>query len=385
MATTNYRYVFLGLTITSSWGNGHATTYRALLRALATRGHQLLFLERNLPIYEHHRDLPNPAYARAVLYSSVAELRDRFTRAVREADFVVVGSFVPEGAAIGAWLTEEARGKTAFYDLDTPVTLSRLAHGDHAYLTPALIPRYDLYLSATGGPTLERLERTYAAPRARALHCSADTDVYYPEPTPLRFDLGYLGTYSDDRQPLLERLLLEPARRMRRGRFAVAGAQYPGGITWPDNVVRTEHLTPDEHRTFYNAQRFTLNVTRRAMVEAGWSPSARLFEAAACGTPVLCDAWPGIETFFQPGEEILLARSPEDVLRRLREMREEKRLTIGQRARQRVFAEHTAMHRAETLERCTREVLDAVSHSRTRRERDGATAKPLTEAAPQSG
>jgi spore maturation protein CgeB len=366
MTTSTYRLVFLGLSITSSWGNGHATTYRALLRALAARGHQVLFLERALPLYERHRDLPNPPYGTTALYSSIAELKDRFSRSVREADFVIIGSFVPEGATVGAWVTEEARGKTAFYDLDTPVTLSRLTHGDHAYLTPALIPRYDLILSATGGPTLERLERTHGAQRARALHCAADTDVYYPEPSPTHWDLGYLGTYSDDRQPSVERLLLEPARRMRRGRFAVGGAQYPATLTWPDNVVRVEHLPPDELRAFYNAQRFTLNLTRRAMTEAGWSPSARMFEAAACGTPVLSDAWPGIETFFQPGEEILLVRSPEDVLRRLREMKEDKRLTLGQRARQRIFAEHTAMHRAEALERFTREVLDAGSRNRLR-------------------
>ncbi|WP_437729961.1 CgeB family protein [Sorangium sp. So ce1335] len=383
MTTPTYRYVFLGLSITSSWGNGHATTYRALLRALASRGHHVLFLERNLSIYDQHRDLPNPPYGKTEQYSSIPELRDRFSRAVREADLVIVGSFVPEGATVGAWITEEARGKTAFYDLDTPVTLGRLAHGDHAYLTPALIPRYDLYLSATGGPTLERLERGHGAVRARALYCSADTDVYHPQPAPMRWDLGYLGTYSDDRQAAVERLLLEPARRMRRGRFAVAGAQYPASLAWPENITRTEHLPPDEHRIFYNAQRFTLNLTRRAMVESGWSPSARLFEAAACGTPVLSDTWPGIETFFQPGEEILLVRTPEDVLRKLREMKEDKRLTVGQRARQRVFAEHTAMHRAEAFERYTREVLDAGSRARARRDRDGQL--PAAQVETQSG
>jgi spore maturation protein CgeB len=345
----------------------------------------VLFLERNLPIYDQHRDLPNPPYVTTERYSSIVELRERFSRAMRDADLVVVGSFVPEGATVGAWITEECRGKVAFYDLDTPVTLSRLSHGDHAYLTPALIPRYDLYLSATGGPTLERLERNHGAPRARALYCAADTDVYYPQPTPMRWDLGYLGTYSDDRQSSVERLLLEPARRMRRGRFAVAGAQYPASLTWPDNLSRIEHLPPDEHRIFYNAQRFTLNLTRRAMIESGWSPSARLFEAAACGTPVLSDAWPGIETFFQPGEEILLVRSPEDVLRRLREMKEDKRLTVGQRARQRVFAEHTAMHRAETFERYTREVLDATSRARARRERDGQAAPTPARVESQGG
>lgn len=362
--TTEYRYVFLGLSITSSWGNGHATTYRGLLRALAARGHDVLFLERDLPFYAEHRDAAALPPGAVELYSSLDELKDRFSEAVREADLVVVGSFVPEGAAVGAWVTEEARGRAAFYDIDTPVTLRKLAEGDHEYITPALIPRYDLYLSFTGGPTLGRLERCLGAARARPLYCAADPDVHCPEPALHLWDLGYLGTYSDDRQGPLEQLLVEPARLLPRASFAVAGPQYPPTIDWPENVSRTEHLSPEAHRSFYSAQRFTLNVTRRDMAEAGYSPSVRLFEAAACATPIVSDAWPGIETFFHPGEEILLASGTEDVIRLLCEMPERARAAVGRRARQRVLAEHTAAHRAESLERYTREVLDAGSRRR---------------------
>jgi len=364
MTTPSYRYVFLGLSITSSWGNGHATTYRALLKALRARGHQALFLERDLPFYEQNRDLPSPPFAETALYGSLDELRDRYGRAVREADLVVVGSFVPEGSSIGAWVTEEARGHAAFYDIDTPVTIRKLALGDHGYLTPALIPKYDLYLSFTGGPTIGALERRHGARRVRPLYCGVDPELYHPEPAEHRWDLGYLGTYGDDRQPSLDRLLLEPARRWRRGRFAVAGPQYPDSIAWPENVTRNDHLPPDKHRAYYNAQRFTLNVTRADMIESGWSPSVRLFEAAACGTPILSDPWPGLEAFFQPGREVLLVRSADDVLRRLRETFDGERLAIAQRARQRVFAEHTAAHRAESLEKYTRELLDEGSRQR---------------------
>nr|WP_281180868.1 glycosyltransferase [Chondromyces crocatus] len=277
---------------------------------------------------------------------------------------MVIGSSMADGADIGSWVLDEARGKVAFYDLDTPVTLRKLALGDHRYLTPRLINRYALYLSFTGGPTLSLLERKYGAPRARPLYCSVDPEVYHPEPSDSRWDLGYLGTYVDDRQPVLDRLLLESARRFRRGRFAVAGTQYPPTIAWPENVHRIEHLPPPEHRSFYNAQRFTLNVTRCDMVETGWSPSVRLFEAAACGTPILTDPWPGLESFFQPGREILLVRSTDDVVRRLRETFDSERLALAQRARQRVFAEHTSAHRAEALERYTLEVLDESSRAR---------------------
>jgi spore maturation protein CgeB len=380
MSTPTYRYVFLGLSITSSWGNGHATTYRALLRGLRARGHEVLFLERNLPFYEQNRDLPRPPYADVGIYHSLEELRDRYTQAIREADFVVVGSFVPDGATVGQWVTEEARGKSAFYDIDTPVTLRKLALGDHGYLTPALIARYDMYLSFTGGPTLSLLERKYGARKARPLYCGVDPEIYHPEPAEVRWDLGYMGTYGDDRQPALDRLLLESARRFRRGRFAVAGPQYPASISWPENVQRIEHLPPDQHRSFYNAQRFTLNVTRSDMAESGWSPSVRLFEAAACGTPILSDPWPGLEAFFQPGREILLVRSTDDVVRRLRETFDSERLAIAQRARQRVFAEHTSAHRAESLERYTRELQDEASRQRAKppMQQQSVSARPET-------
>jgi spore maturation protein CgeB len=363
-------YVFLGLSITSSWGNGHATTYRALLRALCARGHRVLFLERDLPFYADSRDDPAPLPQGATaLYGSLDELKDRFAGAVREADLVVVGSFVPEGASVGEWVTDEARGRAAFYDIDTPLTLRKLAQGEHEYLTPALVPRYDLYLSFTGGPTLERLERCHGAAVARPLHCGVDPDIHHPASQAPLWDLGYLGTYSDDRQAALERLLIEPARRLPRASFAVAGAQYPADIAWPGNVSHAEHLTADMHRSYYSAQRFTLNVTRRDMAEAGYSPSVRLFEAAACGVPVVSDVWPGIESFFHPGEEILLASSTEDVIRLLCDMPESAREAVGRRARRRVLAEHTASHRAEALERYTREVLDAGSRRRERRGR----------------
>jgi spore maturation protein CgeB len=342
--------VILGLSITSSWGNGHATTYRALVRELAARGHRVLFLERDAPWYADNRDLPDPPYCRTVLYDDLDELTTGFTSAVRSADVVIVGSYVPDGIAIGEWVTSEADGVTAFYDIDTPVTLARLAAGGTDYLTPELIPRYDLYLSFAGGPTLTRLERELGSPCARALYCSVDPASYHPEEVAPRWDLGYMGTYSDDRQPVLERLLVEPARRWPAGRFAVVGPQYPEGIAWPANVHRNPHLPPREHRAFYAAQRFALNVTRADMVTAGYSPSVRLFEAAACGTPIISDEWAGLDELFTPGEEIVIAHGPDDVLRALREIPEPERRRIGARARRRVLAEHTAAHRAAELE-----------------------------------
>lgn len=343
------RLVILGLSITSSWGNGHATTYRGLIRELHALGHSVLFLERDVPWYAPHRDLPQCDWCDIQLYADLDDLRERFATAVRDADAVIVGSYVPDGIAVGAWAQETARGLVGFYDIDTPVTLARLAADDCDYLAPAQIPDYDIYLSFSAGPILRRLENQYGSPCARPLHCAFDPDMYHPEAAADEWDLGYLGTYSVDRQPRVEQLLLEPATRWPQGRFVVGGPMYPESVQWPANVQHRDHVPPAEHRGFYNRQRWTLNVTRDDMIAAGWSPSVRLFEAAACGTPIISDSWPGLEDFFTPGDEIVLAQNSDEVLHALRDLDQTTRQAIARRARERVLAEHTAAHRAQQL------------------------------------
>jgi spore maturation protein CgeB len=341
------RLIVLGLSLSSSWGNGHATTFRALLRAFAGRGHQVTFLERDVPWYASQRDLADPDWCRLAFYRDLDEL-ERWAGEVAAADAVVVGSYVPDGVAVGRWVQERAGGVVGFYDIDTPVTLAKLARGDFEYLSPELIPGYAPYLSFTGGPTLQLLERRYGTPMARALYCSVDEGAYRPLDCPKRWDLSYLGTYSADRQPTLNRLLVETARAHPDRRFAVAGPQYPDGIDWPANVERIDHLPPSEHAAFYSASRWTLNVTRADMIAAGWSPSVRLFEAAACGTPILSDRWDGLNRLLEPGREILLADTAADVGRALARTDAD---AIGAAARRRILAEHTAAHRAAELER----------------------------------
>jgi spore maturation protein CgeB len=343
------KLVVLGLSLSSSWGNGHATTFRALLRAFAERGHDILFLERDTPWYAAHRDLPKPDFCSLALYEDFADLQ-HWRDPVMDADAVMVGSFVPDGIAVGEWVQRTAGGVVAFYDIDTPVTLAALERGEAEYIDAALIPGYDVYLSFTGGPSLNRIEQVYGSPAARPLYCSVDAERYCPADTPKRWDLSYLGTYSADRQPTLEQLLIEPARRAPHLRFAVAGPQYPADIDWPANVERIDHVQPADHPQFYGASRFTLNVTRQDMIAAGWSPSVRLFEAGACGTPIISDRWRGLDEVFQPGREIILADSPQDVLDALDRPAAES-AAIGQAGRQRILAAHTARHRAAELER----------------------------------
>ena len=357
------KVVVLGLSLSSAWGNGHATTYRALLKAFAARGHSVLFLERDVPWYRGaHRDLSDPDYCRLEFYPDLAALED-YRSEIAEADAVIVGSYVPDGVAVGRLVQASARGVAAFYDIDTPVTVSTLERRNHESLSPDLIPGSYLSPSSTGGPIPDRLMRDYGSPAAHELYCSVDPDLYPPLESEKRWDLSYLGTYSPDRQPTLERLLLEPARQAPELRFVVAGPQYPSEIDWPANVERFEHVGPVDHPAFYAASRYTLNVTRADMIRAGYSPSVRLFEAAACGTPIVSDAWNGIETIFLPEREIVIARSAQEVLALLRDTSTTRRQALAAAARRRVLGAHTAAHRAETLER---RILDALQAQATR-------------------
>jgi spore maturation protein CgeB len=358
------RIVILGLSITSSWGNGHATTYRSLMRALGCRGHEVLFFERDTPWYRANRD-PIDLPTRSVrLYRSVGELANRWRKSLAEADLVIVGSYVPDGIAVIRLVVSIATGIVAFYDIDTPVTLTSLARGECPYLDAALIPVLDLYLSFTGGPALRLLEDRYHARAARALYCSVDPDDYEAAPTEAVWDLGYLGTYSADRQPALEALMCDPARQWPEGRFAVAGPLYPPTLSWPPNLGRIEHVGPDQHGWFYSRQCFTLNITRADMVRMGYSPSVRLFEAAACGTPIISDWWPGLNTIFVPGEHILVARSAMEVLSYLRDLSERERQQLAIQARQHVLAQHTATHRAIALEGYVEELFASMTPRR---------------------
>lgn len=339
--------VVLGLSLSSSWGNGHATTYRALLKGLDAEGHRLLFLERDVPWYAQNRDLATPGFCALSFYRDVPDLLARFSNRLASADAVVVGSYLPDGVRIIDALHALRSEGLCFYDIDTPVTLAKLDRADETYLARRQIPGFDLYLSFTGGPVLERLERVYHARRAIALYCSVDAESYRHSGEAACWDLGYLGTYSEDRQPVLERLLIEPARRLPQMRFVVAGPQYPATIDWPGNVERIEHLPPAQHASFYSRQRFTLNVTRADMVAAGWSPSVRLFEAAACQAPLISDFWRGLDELF--GTAVVVADDASDVVRALTTINEPRRQDLAARARACVLRRHTGQVRAREL------------------------------------
>lgn len=347
--------VFLGLSITSSWGNGHATTYRNLARALQANAHQVLFLERQATAPA--ADLLEPDYCQLGTYAALEDLQKQYTEQVREADVVLVGSSLAEGVAIAQWVLETAQGIKAFYDLDAPNTLAALQGQGPVYLSAAQVPQFDLYLSCTGGPALELLAQKHGARMARPLYFSVDPALYHHEYCELKWDLGYLGTYSEDRHAMLQKLLVDAADQWPQGRFAVAGTQYPNDMGWPGNINMMQHLSPAEHPDFFNSQRFALSIARAGASRFGYTPSMRLFEAAACCTPVISDHWEGVESFFEPGTEILLSHSATETLRFLREICASERKAIGTRARRKVMAAHTANHRALELESYIAELM----------------------------
>lgn len=344
--------VIFGLSLSSSWGNGHATTFRALCRALHARGHRIVFFEHDLYWYADNRDLPRPEFCELRLFEEWDAVLPEVRQELRDADVAMVGSYFPDGIrAIDAVL--ESAAVKAFYDIDTPITAATLREqGATEYLRAEQVRGFDLYFSFTGGPLLDELEQRFGAARAVPLYCSFDPERYHRHPARKRFtcDLSYMGTYAPDRQPKLDEFLTATARRLPERRFIVAGPQYPRRIRWPENVKRINHLNPEWHPHLYSSSRLTLNVTRRDMVQAGFSPSVRLFEAAACAAAIISDDWPGLDTFFRPGREILLPTGTDDVVRYLTGYEDAELRRIGEQAQARVLAEHTSARRAEQFE-----------------------------------
>ncbi len=348
------KIVIFGLTISSSWGNGHATLWRALCRALARRNHKVVFFERNVPYYAAHRDLTpeNWSEGELRLFTTWQEVRGDALRQLSDADVGLVTSYCPDGVAATELLQESAARLRVFYDLDTPVTLDSLQAGQAlTYIGPRGLADFDLVLSYTGGRALEELQSRLGARRVATLYGSVDPDAHRAGPREERFraDLSYLGTYAEDRQAALAALLIEPARRLPSRRFLIGGAQYPEAFPWSDNIYFVRHLEPAQHPAFFSSCRLTLNITRRAMKDMGYCPSGRLFEAAACGAPLLSDYWEGLELFFDPYSEVLVARDSEEATRAI-ELSDAELVRLGQRGRERVLEQHTAAHRAIDFE-----------------------------------
>ena len=346
------KIVVFGLVISSSWGNGHATLWRGLVNALTRRGHRIVFFERDVPYYAQNRDLHALPGEGLRLYEAWDDIEPAARRAVADADVAMVTSYCPDAGAAERLVIDAPHATRVFYDLDTPVTLAHLeADRRPAYVGPRGFADYDLVLSYTGGRALDALRTELGARRVAPLYGHADPALHHPVASEARFAsaLSYLGTFAVDRQAALEALFIEPARRRPDTTFLIGGAQYPAEFPWTANILFARHVPPPDHPAFFCSGRMTLNVTRQAMASMGYCPSGRLFEAAACGTPILSDAWDGLDTFFLPGEEIVVARSTADALAAL-DQPSSAIARLGEAARARVLAAHTSDHRALAFE-----------------------------------
>jgi spore maturation protein CgeB len=344
------KLVIFGLTVSSSWGNGHATLWRGLCNALSAQGHSIVFFERDVPYYANHRDLTAPEAFSLKLYQNWAEILGEAKRAVCEADAAIVTSYCSDAIAASELVLGSATIKV-FYDLDTAVTLEKLQRKENVSYIPSYgLSGFDLVLSYVGGRALDDLQRLLGAKRVAPLYGSVDPGLHKPVPRSSQYDsdLSYLGTYASERQQTLERLFIEPAHQLPKKKFLLGGAQYPEDFPWSDNVWFVRHVPPAQHPAFYSSCSATLNVTRPAMADYGYCPSGRLFEAAACETAIVSDSWEGLEEFFEPGRELLVARTSGDVVDALSRSPEQLR-QVGRAARDRVLGAHTARHRSQEI------------------------------------
>jgi spore maturation protein CgeB len=377
MTEGEMKLIVFGLSVSSAWGNGRATLWRGLIRALAAKGHSVTFYERDTDYQALHRDgfdLPN---GKLIVYSDFDEIRSSAAAALQMADVGMVTSNCPDALAASQLVLGSAVETRAFYELDTPITLSRLTRGEHvAYIGERGLRDFDIVLSYTGGPALQQLQHMLGARRVAPLYGAVDPQMHQAKaPNPqYQADLAYLGRYSPERLAVLEELFLAPARERPDLTFAIGGSQYPSDFAWAPNIKYLWDVPPSERAAYDCSARMNLNVRRGPMAALGFCPSGRLFEVAASGTPLISDGWPGLSQFYEPGYDLIVAQSKEDVLDAL-DLSDAELRAMSQRARERTLSEHSFARRAEQL----LDILTNNAHAATREfEREAAdTTRPV--------
>jgi len=351
------KITIFGLTVSSTWGNGHATFYRAILRALARLGHSVTFYERDQSQFARHRDLPESEEFGVRLYARWDAVRHAAVEEAKHSDVVLLGSHVPEGARIADAILALREPLRVFYEWDTPGTLERLTYGGLEYLRALQLPDFDLILSRTGGSSLSALEMDYGARMALPLFPCVDPEQFFrlPARPQLRCELSYVDGYSLEKQVQLESMVIAAAKQRPSWKFLLAGPPRPAGLAWPKrgqggskfpkNVRRVESMTREDRPALYSSSRLTLNLSGKAAAEWGFCPSSQLFEAAACGTPLLTTGFAGLESFFEPGVELLVAADAVDVIAGM-ERSDASLASMARRAHERTLDEHTGYHRA---------------------------------------
>ncbi|CAM3593607.1 glycosyltransferase [Corallococcus sp. ZKHCc1 1396] len=348
------RIAFFGSSLVSAYWNGAATYYRGLIRALHARGHRVTFYEPDAYGRQEHRDLDDPDWARVVVYS--AHGTDGLEACLEDAwgsDVVVkasgVGTF---DAFLEARVLELRRSGTqvVFWDVDAPATLERVAKDAHDLFRP-LIPRYDHILTYGGGAPVVNAYRELGARRCVPIYNALDPDTHHPVPPEARFagDLCFLGNRLPDREARVEDFFLKAAALLPQARMLLGGSGWEQRVL-PGNVRRLGHVYTQDHNALNCSARAVLNIHRDSMARFGFSPATRVFEAAGAGACLITDAFEGVEQFLEPGREVLVARSGEEVAEHVQRLTDTEARRLGQAALRRVLAEHTYAHRAVQVE-----------------------------------
>lgn len=370
------RIAFFGSSLVSAYWNGAATYYRGILRALAERGHQITFYEPDAYERQAHRDIPDPDWARVVVYPAatpgdvLAALKQ-----ARGADLIVKASGVgTHDALLEAAVLELKTPRTTviFWDVDAPVTLDRM-HRDPADPFRTLVPDYDLVLTYGGGRPVVDAYKSFGAAQCVPIYNALDPHVHFASPAEARFssDLAFLGNRLPDREARVEEFFFSVAAALPSRRFLLGGSGW-GDRDLPSNITYAGHVYTKDHNAFNSSPTAVLNINRESMARYGFSPPTRVFEAAGACACLITDAWEGIELFLEPGKEVLVARDAGEVAAHLESLTPVRAGMIGAAARRRIQREHTYAHRVEQLE----QLIDG---------RDTCLPEPLAEAMPSLG
>jgi spore maturation protein CgeB len=348
------KIAFFASSLVSAYWNGAATYYRGIVRALHERGHRVTFYEPDAYDRQKHRDMADPPWAKVVVYSAQSE--DEVLRTVeqaRGADLVVKAS----GVGVHDALLERAvldlqapATRVVFWDVDAPATLDRV-HGDAADPFRPLIPRYDLVLTYGGGEPVRQAYLGLGARDCVPIYNALDPATHHPVPPEPRFEceLAFLGNRLPDREARVEEFFLRAAAQLPDRRMLLGGSGW-GDKPLPANVQYLGHVYTADHNAFNCTPRAVLNVSRESMARYGFSPATRVFEAAGAAACLITDAWEGLETFFEPGTEVLVARNGDEVAQHVAALDAQRARAIGQAAYRRVLAEHTYAHRAAQID-----------------------------------
>jgi spore maturation protein CgeB len=350
---TRPRITFFGSSLVSAYWNGAATYYRGIIRALHARGYQVTFYEPDAYERQAHRDIPDPEWARVVVYPPTPEGLECALEAGCTADIVIktsgVGVFDRELEA-DVLARRRSSSIAIFWDVDAPATLDRV-HQDPADPFLQLIPQYDLVLTYGGGDPVVRAYTACGARECVPIYNALDPETHYPVERDPRFraDLGFLGNRLPDREARVEQFFLQAAERLPQHRFLLGGSGW-GDKTMPSNVLYAGHVYTRDHNAFNCTPLSVLNISRESMARYGFSPATRVFEAAGAGACLITDAWEGLELFLEPGREILVAHDGGEVAEHVRALTPNRARQIGAAALDRVLAEHTYTHRVEQVE-----------------------------------